>query len=304
VRSFTGREKDYRAVSFDLEKMQAVAELGEVIRLQNEAMDRLRAFRQARPYLIMPNLAKMVEENMKENVQVLYKELNNLHKPAEQQTRYICDDCKMAFLVKLPGGICDECRARRGTKPRDYVVNAPPVDVNAPDEEPNQQPSPAPDSEGIAAGASPEAPGGDGVAQMDPSDIKAEQTDISVIATSEGVPVDEDSSEEIAGDAERAATGDKLPIQEEEAITRNPAADVSGPDSQAITQANAAAEGDEEAAEEMSEEFLKFMNGANTESGTTGAAQNDNPPRKAGSSDQTDIFSETDMNTVDDSEKR
>ena len=29
-------------VSFDLEKLQAVAELGEVIRLQNEALDRLR----------------------------------------------------------------------------------------------------------------------------------------------------------------------------------------------------------------------------------------------------------------------
>lgn len=109
-------------MSFDLEKMQAYAELGEVIRLQNEAMDKLAAFRKARPAMIMPNLAKMVEENMKENVQVLYKELNNLHKPAEQQTRYICNDCKMAFLVPLPGGICDECRANRTSKPREYVL--------------------------------------------------------------------------------------------------------------------------------------------------------------------------------------
>jgi len=109
-------------VSFDLEKLQAVAELGEVIRLQNEALERLVAFRKERPYLMMPNLAKMVEENIKENVTVLYKELNNLHKPAAQQTRYICRECQMAFVVALPGGICDECRARLGSKPRSYVL--------------------------------------------------------------------------------------------------------------------------------------------------------------------------------------
>ncbi len=109
-------------MSFDLEKLQAVAELGEVIRLQNEALDRLKAFRKARPYMMMPNLAKMVEENLKENVMVLYKELNNLHKPAEEQVRYICRECHMAFIVQLPGGLCDECRARQSSGgPRDYT---------------------------------------------------------------------------------------------------------------------------------------------------------------------------------------
>ncbi len=113
-------------MSFDLDKMQAVIELGEVIRLQNEALERLVAFRKARPNLMMPNLAKMVEENLKENVQVLYKELNNLHKPPEQQTRYICKECQMAFLTSLPGGICDECRAKKGSsQPRAYGPQAP-----------------------------------------------------------------------------------------------------------------------------------------------------------------------------------
>jgi len=127
-----GREGNHQ-VSFDLEKLQAVAELGEVIRLQNEALERLAAFRKERPYLMMPNLAKMVEENIKENVTVLYKELNNLHKPAAQQTRYICRECQMAFVVSLPGGICDECRARLGSKPRSYelpVITAEEEDVN------------------------------------------------------------------------------------------------------------------------------------------------------------------------------
>src|SRR5690606_9081709 len=50
------------------------------------------------------------------------KELNNLHKPAEKQTRYVCNDCHMAFISPLPGGICDECRARKASGgPRQYV---------------------------------------------------------------------------------------------------------------------------------------------------------------------------------------
>ena len=256
-------------MSFDLEKFQAVAELGEVIRLQNEAMDRLQAFRKARPYMIMPNLAKMVEENMKENVQVLYKELNNLHKPAEQQTRYICDDCKMAFLVKLPGGICDECRAKQAAKPREYVVNAPPVDLNAPDDLADVAETPAREKQPeVADSNAPEK-----TAEIDPADIRAENSDISVIAGSEDVPVDDESARGIAEDAEHAATGDKLPIEQESDITGAKPADASGADSEAITEANAAAQGDAEAADDLSDEFQKFMNSA----GTNPAGENSQP---------------------------
>lgn len=125
-------------MSFDLEKLQAVAELGEVIRLQNEALERLQAFRNARPYLIVPNLARMVEENLKENVHVLYKELNNLHRPPEKQVRYICDECSMAFAVPLPGGLCDECKSRLATSatPRTYgAIEAQEKEENSPAEE-------------------------------------------------------------------------------------------------------------------------------------------------------------------------
>lgn len=257
-------------MSFDLEKFEAVAELGEVIRLQNEAMDRLKDFRKSRPYLIMPNLAKMVEENMKENVQVLYKELNNLHRPAEQQTRYICQDCQMAFLVKLPGGICDECRSKRSTKPREYVVNAPPFDPNAPDDNNSENQTPAPVG--------------------DATDIIAETVDTG------DVPMDDQSREGVAADAEHAAAGDKLPIEEEAAITENPPADVSGADSEIITQGNAAAEGDTEAEEEMSEEFKRFMEMAGTDEyqSSTGTESSDTPPPTG------DVFSETDLHVTDD----
>lgn len=287
-------------MSFDLEKLQAVAELGEVIRLQNEALDRLRDFRKARPYLIMPNLAKMVEENMKESSQVLYKELNNLHRPAEQQTRYICDDCKMAFLVKLPGGICDECRAKRSSSPREYVVNAPPVDLNASDDDPAQNENTTTDpnktttsenasanevaenqasensasdesaadentaAENETAESANETAGAEDVnetAEFDPSDIRAKESDASVVANSEGVPVNDEQSEEIADDAEHAATGDKLPIKEETSVTGAKPADVSGDDSESVTKSDAAAEGNTDADEEMSEEFRKFMDG-------------------------------------------
>ena len=248
-------------MSFDLEKFQAVAELGEVIRLQNEALDRLQDFRKARPYLIMPNLAKMVEENMKESAQVLYKELNNLHRPAEQQTHYICDDCKMAFLVKLPGGICDECRARRAASPREYVVNAPPVNPNASDEDKEQNADADIDNnEQVNAGQLDDGTSETASAEIDPSDIRAEEDDISVIADSEGAPVDVEQSEKIADDAEHAASGDKLPIEEESAITDAEPADVSGADNETITRADAAAEGDTDTEEEMSDEFKKFMN--------------------------------------------
>lgn len=179
-------------MSFDLEKLQAVAELGDVIRLHNEALDRLQAFRKARPYMVMPNLMKMVEENLKENLQVLYKEFNNLHKPAEEQTRYICNECKMAFVVKLPGGICDECRARLATKPRDYVLH--PI---TPEED----------------------------------EVSPEESEMAV-AAGEGEAAADEANEAIAADVENAAAGDKQPVDvdevvatETEAPTAEPAVD-------------------------------------------------------------------------------
>lgn len=254
-------------MSFDLEKLQVVAELGEVIRLQNEAMQSLVAFRKARPYIMMPNLAKMVEENMKENMQVLYKELNNLHKPASEQTRYICDDCKMAFLVKLPGGLCDECRAKQAVKPRDYVLPDPSTlsnddDVKADAEEIAAVMDAAPAADDAAASPqdapldsatdAPEPEPGDD-APVDPAFIEPNKGNITESATDEAPPVDEESAAGIADDAEHAASGDKLPIKEETAIEDNPPVDASGGSLKHPADPD-----------EMSDEFLKFMDGAST----------------------------------------
>lgn len=179
----------------------------------------------------------------------------------------------MAFLVKLPAGICDECRAKRSTTPREYVVNAPPVNLNAPDDDDSEHQAPAPADDTAA--------------------VTAEAVDAG------DVPMDDQSREGVAADAEHAAAGDKLPIEEEVTITENPPADVSGPDSEIITQGNAAAEGDTEAEEEMSEEFKRFMELAGTDEyqSSPGTESSDSPATTG------DVFSETDLHVAEDQDR-
>jgi hypothetical protein len=109
-------------MSFSPDIMKTAIELGEVIRLQNEALEKLRAFREARPYAIAPNLFRMIEENLKENVQMLYKELNQVHKPPTERKRHVCRQCHHVFAIALPGGLCDECRSKPAGQPAAYGV--------------------------------------------------------------------------------------------------------------------------------------------------------------------------------------
>jgi ribosomal protein L37AE/L43A len=97
----------------DREILDNAAELGEIIRLHNEAVERLRAFRARRPYLIAPNLHSMFDGNLKDNIEVLYREFNNLTKPKEAIRQYVCTQCHSVFVQRLPGGICDECKSRQ-----------------------------------------------------------------------------------------------------------------------------------------------------------------------------------------------
>jgi hypothetical protein len=97
----------------DKEMLANAADLGEIIRLHNEAVERLKFYRTSRPYLMAPNLASMLEGNLKDNIEVLYRELNNLAKPRSEQKQYVCSQCHSVFLQRLPGGICDECRSRQ-----------------------------------------------------------------------------------------------------------------------------------------------------------------------------------------------
>lgn len=99
-------------VSLSYEQLLITNELSEIIRWHNQCLDRLHSYRESYPYLLAPNLAKMMEENLKENVQMLYRELNNLHKPKTEQRRHVCRQCHSVFAMALPGGICDQCRSK------------------------------------------------------------------------------------------------------------------------------------------------------------------------------------------------
>jgi hypothetical protein len=104
-------------LALDYEQLLITNELSEIIRWHNQCLDRLRSYRETYPYLLAPNVAYMLEDNLKENVQMLYRELNNLHKPKTEQRRHVCSQCHGVFAASLPGGICDECRGR-GVRPQ------------------------------------------------------------------------------------------------------------------------------------------------------------------------------------------
>ena len=87
-------------------------ELSEIIQLHNQAHAQLEKYRKAYPYLLAPNLAAMMGDNLKDNLQVLYKELANLHRSDDAKDRHACAICHRVFAARLPGGVCDECKAR------------------------------------------------------------------------------------------------------------------------------------------------------------------------------------------------
>ena len=118
-------------MALDYEQLLITNEMSEIIRWHNQCLERLRHYRETYPYLMAPNLARMMEENLKENVQMLYRELNNLHKPKAEQRRHVCRVCHGVYAISLPGGMCDECRAKYGNNP---PPQAAPAVTQAPEE--------------------------------------------------------------------------------------------------------------------------------------------------------------------------
>jgi hypothetical protein len=101
----------------DYEIMLRVNELAEIIKLHQQTASRLKRFREAYPYLIAPNLLELLEDNLRDNVSVLTKEMGQLQSgkqtAAGDPARYICKQCSMKFTVALPDGLCDQCRAKQ-----------------------------------------------------------------------------------------------------------------------------------------------------------------------------------------------
>lgn len=140
-------------MALDLDQLFIFNELSEIIRWQNQCIERMKSFREKYPYLIPPNVAKMVEENLKENVQILYRELNELHKPPEAKRRHVCRGCHQVFFVKLPGGLCDECRSKQAA-----LTNRPRYGRLAPKRGEDSSASAVPESETVGASAGEQAP--------------------------------------------------------------------------------------------------------------------------------------------------
>ncbi len=138
-------------MGLDYEQLLIFNELSEIIRWQNQCIERMKSFREKYPYLIPPNVAKMVEENLKENVQILYRELNHLHKPKEEKRRHVCRMCHGVFFVSLPGGLCDECRAKQAA-----LANRPQYGRVAPPRNNSETEKPAEDVEAPAVSSSTE----------------------------------------------------------------------------------------------------------------------------------------------------
>lgn len=122
-------------MALDYEQLLITNELSDIIQSHNKALAGLRNYVESHPYLLAPNLARMMEDNLKENVQMLYKELNNLHKPKSEQRRHVCRSCHGVFAVALPGGLCDECRSKTFARPAYPAATPRPYRPDASDEQ-------------------------------------------------------------------------------------------------------------------------------------------------------------------------
>lgn len=93
------------------EQIDMITVVGETIRHQTFAQEMVADFRKKYPFAIPPNLLGLIEENLKDNIQVLYREMNVLHKPNSEKRRWVCTKCKTVFAMPVPGGLCDACKA-------------------------------------------------------------------------------------------------------------------------------------------------------------------------------------------------
>lgn len=84
----------------------------EIIRTHNSALEQLQSFRKEYPYLISPKVLELLEGNIKDNINVLYREMQNLNRTngPHYEKKYVCKKCKEVYFTSLPDGLCDKCR--------------------------------------------------------------------------------------------------------------------------------------------------------------------------------------------------
>ena len=107
----------------EYEELFVLSEFSEIIKTHNSALERIKRFREAYPYLIAPNIFDTLQHNLKDNTTILFREMSGMkdQKKKKYDRKYVCKICKQVFMTKLPGGICDECRGKYGPAAQDVA---------------------------------------------------------------------------------------------------------------------------------------------------------------------------------------
>lgn len=108
----------------------------------------LQEFAQEHPHIIAPNVIEAMIGNLKDDINILLREVNLLGSPdraALRERRYVCRSCRGVFLAPLAAGICDECRGR-GITTSD-LPEVQPETLVPPPETPGEDPFAVPDED-------------------------------------------------------------------------------------------------------------------------------------------------------------
>ena len=89
----------------EYEELFILNEFSEIIKNHNSALEKLKRFREAYPYLIAPNIFDMLQHNLKENTQILFREMNGMkdQKNKQYSKRHTCRVCHKVYMMSLPG---------------------------------------------------------------------------------------------------------------------------------------------------------------------------------------------------------
>jgi len=138
--------------------------LSGIARQLNGLIKNFEDFREEHPTLIAPNVLNAIIGNLKDDVNVVMREMNMVGSPNRKQLkarRYHCRACHNVFMQPLVAGICDECRGRGITS----------ADIAAAEEKANEENTPEPAAE---AHTEPESQPEENVEVESPADVSLE----------------------------------------------------------------------------------------------------------------------------------
>jgi protein-arginine kinase activator protein McsA len=100
----------------EYEELFVLNEFSEIIKYHNTALDRIKRFQEAYPYLIAPNIFDTIQHNLRDNITILFREMAGMkdQKNKQYEKKFVCKICHGVYMMSLPNGICDECRGRYG----------------------------------------------------------------------------------------------------------------------------------------------------------------------------------------------